>query len=165
MRLLLIHLLLLITLFSPEVVLGLEGPWSLVQDGDRIKVWLHTTNSNVTLTVQTEALSKPVDWTKTTKAQLFQSLEDKKRKLLFLMGIRDWKAEKYNLKKSGEAQELSVSGTYVNSTGEQIAFHEIHIFHSTSTTQALYTQPAKTPMPSGFAEKTLQQVLSEVLGK
>ena len=153
--------------FSSSFSLGassLKG-WKLVRQDKQVRVWKLKSNLEVIGTFRSEAKSKPVDWTKIKSEKFFKKLVDKKKKILHLIGIVDWKAEKYIWEKQKNNYKLVINGTYVNSLAQTITFTEHHLFFKNKTYQMLLTNPSQKEIKKEVIQRFFSSVKTMMVSK
>lgn len=116
--------------------------WKLSSDWDGVKVWQLISDSNITGSLQIHEANKNRDWSQKGKENFFQSLSQRKKKVLALIGVTNWEAKDYQWITQSKHHELRVTGSYYDSTGNKIKFKEIHVFQKEKTLQLLHTRPA-----------------------
>lgn len=118
-----------------------DKEWSLSSEMDNVKVWQLKADPDVTGSWQEKKPLRKLDWSKVGTNEFFKKFEADKIKMLSFVGIRDWKAEKYEWNKLPLGHELKIQGHYVDVSDKKIAFTELHYFQEQKTIQILQTQP------------------------
>ena len=115
--------------------------------------------------MQRKRHAKKKDWSQIKKFEYFKSLETKKKKMLSLIGIKNWKANKQKWKKTKSGRELSIVGSYTNSKNEKVSFKELHVFQPTATYQILFTKPAGLKLSKNVVPNFFSAVKGMALSK
>ena len=134
--------------------------WSLSSEMDNVKVWQLKADSDVTGSWQEKKPLKKLDWSKVGTESFFKKFEADKIKMLSFVGIRDWKAHKYQWSKLPLGHELKIEGHYVDATDKKIAFTELHYFQEHKTIQILQTRPWS--VAENHAEEFFQFINNQV---
>lgn len=142
-----------------------SNQWNLASDIDGVKVWSLKSNSDVTGSWQEVAGKKNLDWSVAGQKGYFQSFEAKKKKMLSFIGISKWKAGHYKWVKKSHWHELNVNGHYQDSSGQEIVFKEVHLFHPDKTIQILHTRPAALKNGEELSKQFFSFVKPEAFNK
>jgi hypothetical protein len=136
--------------------------WRLVRDEESVKTYLHRSDTNVAGSVQINRRKEPIDWNKVTREDFFKSLEEKKKQLLSLIGVTDWIASDYTWTNRRSINELTVVGTYKDSSGQVVQFRELHLFKERRTVQILYTQSIGAKVTAKTADDFVASVRKSI---
>lgn len=139
-----------------------QKDWRLVRNEEDVKTYLHRLSTDITGTVQVNAKKESIDWSKIKKEDFYKSLEEKKKHLLSLIGVTEWTAEKYSWNNANSINELSVIGTYKDSSKHIIQFRELHLFKPNKTIQILYTQPTGVKLNPKTGENFLMSIRKSI---
>lgn len=150
-----VSLLLLCSLAFTE---PLSSPWLLTRQTGNVWVWKLKGASNVIGIFQTEQRSRPIHWEKIKSKKFFLDLIHKKRKMLSLIGIKEWKVKRSNWKKQKGYRELTMEGSYYNSQNHLIDFKEVHLFYPRKTLQILLSHPRKRLVKTEVASQFIKDV-------
>lgn len=140
----------------------LEKDWMILQNDNAVKVWKDRSTLKKYGVFQVSDRAHSLDWSTIKKEDFFKKIEEDKKKLLALVGIKKWSAQKYIWTKVGEAFELSIVGTYEDSSAKLIQFQELHIFQEKRTLQILYTQPYELIFNPNIGNKFIFDVRKSV---
>lgn len=142
-----------------------NNDWNLTSNIDGVKVWMLRSNSDVTGSWQEIVGKKSLDWSIVDQKNYFQSFEAKKKKMLSFVGISKWRADHYKWTKNSQWHELNVKGHYQDSSGQEIAFKEVHLFHPGKTIQILHTRPASLKNGEEFSKQFFSFIKPEVMNQ
>ena len=131
----------LILFISINVVIASPKGWKLVNETDGFKVWQLSKNPAVTGSSHNVKNEKIINWDQIKSEVFFKKFVKEKKKILSIVGIKDWHAKDYYWHKVKKKYELEVKGTYIDSAGMKVSFKEIHIYGKNSTFQLLHTRP------------------------
>lgn len=147
---------LIIFIFIPVISIAQPSGWKLSRDANGVKVWLLKNNSNVTGSLQRRKTLNKNKLGKIKQEDFFKRFENKKRRILSLIGVTNWKATKYDW--SPGTRQLSVEGTYTDSSGLNVTFAEIHIFKNGETVQILHTRPTSLSDGSKYEKEIVDYI-------
>lgn len=68
-----------------------------------------------------------------------QAVEDTKKDMLRVIGVRDWEVSARDLTELENEKKIFLSGSYINSKSEKVYFTEIHRYRKDQKVQALIT--------------------------
>ncbi|MCY4524266.1 MAG: hypothetical protein OXB84_05970 [Halobacteriovoraceae bacterium] len=134
--------------------------WKLLRDNG-IKVWQLKSNSNVSGSLERKKHQKQTNWSKLKKKSYMKKLEEKKKKVLELIGISDWRTDSHKWKKINNSHLLNITGRYTDSSGQKTAFTEIHIYNSNETIKMLYTRPQSIENGEKLSETIIDHMKKE----
>jgi hypothetical protein len=122
---------------------ALPKGWVLARHVDDVKIWMLNSNPEITGSERPQELKlEGID---------FEKFEEKKKKLLGLFGVRDWRASSYRR----DGGKLIVLGTYVDSKNRTILFKEIH----SPSKQLLFTRPVLATKEESESHELLMKEL------
>ena len=147
-------------LFSMSSYARLPG-WRLAREVNGVKVWILESNSDVTGTMEIRELDSKMDWTAIGQKTYFKKLEEKKISMLAFIGITNWKANEYSWTKQKDRHYLKITGSYTDSSQQEILFTEEHAFLSDKTVQLLQTRPSDVPGSAIEAKAILSYMKKE----
>ena len=142
------------------------GPsdWTLA-DMDDSKIWLHKHNTDITGSLQAIKRDEPLEWSAIDKKSFYQQFEERKKRSLGIIGVRDWKATNYKFETRDGVESLIIEGTYFDPSGIEVFFKELHLFYPTETLQFLYTQPITISNAKKYEEEFFSFALTEGVKK
>lgn len=119
------------------------GPsdWSQAEMDDTT-IWLHKKNTDITGSLQSIKRDGPLDWTNIDKKKFYQDLEERKKRSLSIIGVKNWIASEYKFVTKDGVESLEIKGSYIDPSGVEVVFKELHLFQADETLQLLYTQPS-----------------------
>ena len=120
---------------------ALAPHWKLISNINGVKNWQLKTNVNVMVSLERRSLNKKIDWSKVNQKSFFKKIENKKKKILKLIGISKWKANLYTWSTQEGSPKLEIQGSYLDSLGNEVSFLEIHVYRRKETIQMLHTYP------------------------
>ncbi len=113
--------------------------WQLLHGGDELKVYSSTQKKQYKLSIQKkEAYSS--DWKSAKGDKVYADIIGKKKQMLSLLGIKNWKVNSKIWIPGEELSRLEIKGTYINSRNKKVEFFEVHEFSKGEKTQYLFTQ-------------------------
>ncbi|MDO9181742.1 MAG: hypothetical protein Q7U04_05010 [Bacteriovorax sp.] len=115
--------------------------WKLSRDVEGLKVWQYTTNSDITGSSETRKVASKTDWSKINGVEFFKSFGDKKKGMLALINITNWKATSFKWTPHVGYYQLNIVGIYTDPFHHEISFVEEHLYYPDHTTQLLHTHP------------------------
>ena len=137
--------------------------WAFVREGDGVSLWKLKSDARTIGTLRSHKRKAPVNWNSIRSEAFFKNLTKEKRRMLGLMGISQWEAQDYQWRRQGNAHELSLRGTYMDSRRQKMAFREHHFYTQEATHQVLLVSPEDKRLdPSkaqAFVEKAKELVL------
>ncbi len=120
--------------------------WRLIEGSDNLKVYSRKGEKGHKLSIQLRE-SHFKNWQKKNAKEVYDQFLEKKKKMLALLRIKNWKvtSKEWQPKVAGAPylSRLEVKGTYENSRGDQVHFHEVHEFSKGEKRQYLFTQVKK----------------------
>ena len=124
---------------SPPSVLDFWRPVLLADD---VYIYELKNNPEVLITFQSNKTKRQLKWEKIKSGSFFSSFEKRKKELLSMISVSQWKAKKHTWTRKKEYFELLVHGSYIDASGTKVSFQEIHLFSPDKTRQILFTKPA-----------------------
>lgn len=150
-----------IVFFNSSLVLAAASDWNK-SEMDESKIWIHKKNSDITGTILTIKRDGPLNWNDINKSSFYQRLEESKKRSLGIIGIHEWKASHYKFETVNGVERLMIEGTYVDSSGLEVLFKEIHVFQAQKTIQLLHTRPKALQTEKKYEEDFFSFALAEV---
>lgn len=149
-----------------EVVIAqnISPDWNLTRDDIGVKVWLHKNDSESVFTYQQNMHKKNLPWSQVKGSKFFLDLTNKKKKLLEMIGIRNWSVLKHEWSKNSSSYELNLEGKYQDSQQNWVSFCETHIFTSNGTHQFLLTTMQSQPITKNLKAE-MSKLKAKVLGQ
>ncbi len=144
---------------------AIGNQWKLSRNENDVKVWQLIKNTDVTGSLQVMEKKQETNWAKISKDTFFKNLEEKKKKTLSLIGVRDWTATNYRWTDTANGPELNISGSYRDSSDTKIEFQEIHLFRKKKTIQILLTKPADYKLEPALSKNFIDAIMLEAVGR
>ena len=113
--------------------------WKLSRDTNNVKVWQLVANPNVTGSI--EKRDTEIDWSTIKKKESLEKFKNRRKKILSLIGVYDWKAYEHKWSFKKDFHQLNINGSYRDSFNKKITFSEVHIFKRNQIIQMLHTRP------------------------
>ncbi len=136
----------------------LDDLWQLSRQTDNVWIWKHKDNSDVIGTLQSMAKVKPINWQKIKSTKFFKNLIKRKKRMLSLIGITDWKEKSHDWKKKKDYHELVIKGSYLNPKRERVQFIEHHLYFKNKTHQILLTFPKNKNLRFEIANQFIESI-------
>lgn len=113
--------------------------WELVEGNDNLKVYSHKKEKGYKLSIQLKEV-KFKDWTKASGEKVYDSIIERKKKMLGLLGIKNWQVHSKKWTPQGKISRLEIKGEYTNSRDQKVEFVEVHEFAESEKRQYLFTR-------------------------
>ena len=120
--------------------------WNLNSDNTIAQVYHAKNKNNVFASVMIQKQRTNISLLK--EADFLNKLQSEKKEILTMIGITQWKLTKNQWVQNN----LYMEGTYQDKNGTKIFFKEVHIYHSDSFKQLLFTQNASQKYFSKLAD-------------
>ena len=108
--------------------------WSLKKEYGDTTIYVSPNSTRLTLSYRTTAPKE-----KKFSKELLNKLEKEKRELLTIIGIKNWKVTRSDIKKEKKNTHITFEGSYLDSSGKMTYFAEYHFYASTKKLQILLT--------------------------
>ena len=139
--------------------------WQLSRQTDNVWLWKFKGRPDVIGTLQSNSHARPLDWKAITSEQFFENLTDKKRTVLRLIGISNWKVHSSNWEKNPQYHQLYLSGSYLDSQQVPTRFIEMHYYFPHKSWQILLTFPESKKLNSKMTQLFLNSMKKMVREK
>lgn len=113
--------------------------WQLVEGGENLKVYSHKKEKGHKLSIQLKE-AKFKRWDKVPAEEIYKKTISKKKKMLNLLGIKNWQVKEKSWRPSEDVSILEIRGDYINSRKQKVDFVEIHEFTRGEKRQYLFTK-------------------------
>lgn len=139
--------------------------WTLTSNIDGTKTWQLISNTDVTGSLANRKTASPIDWNTTNGEDFFKAFEEKKKKMLSIIGIVDWKVTKHSWIKFKNYNQLEITGSYTDSKKQDISFTEQHLYYPDRTLQMLHTHPKELKNAEKYSKDILDIMRSTAVVK
>lgn len=87
-----------------------------------------------------------------------KGVEEKKAKMLAIIGVTNWQVSERDIKNHKDFVELTFSGSYLNRKGEQVFFHENHFYKNKSKIQFRVTNKDLNKLKKDLKNNSIEEV-------
>lgn len=89
------------------------------------------------------------------KEKFYQKLAQKKKKVLAITGVHDWKADSYAVEEKKSFKILTIDGSYFDNNKRKIYFREVHYYGKGRFLQLLATNKNKENLKRSLQDNSL----------
>jgi hypothetical protein len=143
--------------FSSNILLATTkiGNWQLKNDLKTTKVWQNKKFSSLYVSIEKSTVENTNDYTNALKG----SEDEDKAKVLALIGVSSWKANKRNWKKIGDKNLYVIEGSYIDNSDQDIRFQEYHFIKDKVAMKIIFTSDSKKALEN---KKDIETFLKQI---
>ena len=108
--------------------------WDLKREYGDTSIYVSEHSTRLTVNYRTTVPKE-----KKFSKDLIKQIEREKRKLLALIGVRQWRVQRSRVHRNEGQTRVQLSGTYLDNTGTKVYFVEYHFYSASKKLQLLLT--------------------------
>lgn len=146
--------------------------WEFHRQYDKTSIFKAPKGSRLTVEFMPTAEDK--DKTKDFNLNFLKGLEEKKAKILSMIGVKEWQVTDRKINRikedkknegNGPITELIFSGSYIDRKGQKIFFHENHRYSANSRLQILVTNKKEKNLKSDLKKNPFTEVINNYVSR
>ena len=150
-------LVLLVLLIHATEAVSSQSNWILKRKYGDASIYTSHNKTRLTVKYKTATSKKG---RKNFSVEFVKKLERDKKKLLSLIGIKDWKVDKTQISNQYRAQNIILKGSYVDNSGAKIYFMERHVYFPAKNIQILMANKDEALLATDIQHSNLNEFIN-----